>query len=234
MQPNFLREAAAPKSDQLNADDLIGGIEKAIKITRVHDSGGSDQRVSIFFEGDNSKPWKPCKSMIRVLLNCWGDNAEMYIGRVILLIRDNSVTWGGAEVGGIRIKALSHIKDRMRFKLTKTRNNKVPYTVDKLDIAEKPTASPELIQKCKDAARKGAAAYAVFWPTLSSDEKVSLRPYREEFKAIIEKGEHDAQMEEGLNPVHSEEGAQPTQDIAVDAAAQSDADYAAYAAEEAE
>lgn len=208
MQPNFLRQAAAPKSDQLNADDLIGGIEKIIKITRVHDSGSSEQRVCIFYEGDNGKPWKPCKSMIRVLLNCWGDDEKLYVGRCVLLIRDDTVTWAGSEVGGIRVKALSHIKGRMRFNLTKTRNNKAPCTVEKLEVEDKPVASEALIQKCKDAAKKGTAHYATFWPTLSSDEKVTLRPYREEFKSIADEADTA---------------------IAADGAAQSEADAKAYA-----
>ena len=47
------------KSDQLNADDLIGA-PRTITITRVTGNDG-DQPVSIFYEGDGGKPFKPCK-----------------------------------------------------------------------------------------------------------------------------------------------------------------------------
>lgn len=101
-----------PKSDQLNADDLIGGA-RSIRITRVEVSNRPDQPVSIFYEGDNGRPWKPCKTMRRVLIEAWGASSSEYVGRVISLYRDEKVTWAGDEVGGIRIAGLSHIDHDM-------------------------------------------------------------------------------------------------------------------------
>lgn len=48
---NDMHAAIIPKSDQLNADDLIGR-EMTIKITGVTVKGGQEQPVSIHFEGD--------------------------------------------------------------------------------------------------------------------------------------------------------------------------------------
>ena len=49
------------KSDQLNADDLIGS-PKTIKITTVKACAG-DQPIAVNYEGDNGKPYKPNKAM---------------------------------------------------------------------------------------------------------------------------------------------------------------------------
>jgi len=99
-----------PKSDQLNADDLIG---KTLTITVTDVKGSSDpqQPVSIHYEGDNGKPYKPCKSMRRVIIAAWESNGKNYIGKRMTLFRDNSVSFGGIQVGGIRISHLSDIKE---------------------------------------------------------------------------------------------------------------------------
>jgi hypothetical protein len=89
------------KSDQLNADDLIGA-SKTITVTRVTGNDG-DQPVSIFYEGDNGKPFKPCKTIRRVLMGVWGKYANEYVGKSMTLYRDDKVTFGGLATGGIRI-----------------------------------------------------------------------------------------------------------------------------------
>ena len=65
-----LGKTIAPKSDQLNADDLISG-PRTITITNVA-SGSKDQPINISFEGDNGKPYRPGKSMRRGLGLCLG------------------------------------------------------------------------------------------------------------------------------------------------------------------
>src|SRR4051812_11375313 len=95
-----------PKSDQINADDLLAG-PITITIRDVQIKGGQEQPVSIYFEGSD-KAFRPCKSMSRVLVQGWGADAKAYIGRSLTLYCDPSVKWGGVEVGGIRI---SHMTD---------------------------------------------------------------------------------------------------------------------------
>ena len=123
-----MRQTIIPKSDQLNADDLIGR-EMTIKITGVDIRGGQEQPVSIHFEGDNGKPYKACKSMCRVMVSAWGPDSKQYVGRSMTLYRDPKVKWGGMEVGGIRISHMSHISDDMTMALTVTRANRKPFTV---------------------------------------------------------------------------------------------------------
>ena len=72
---NDMASAIIPKSDQLNADDLLAG-PITIKITGVTVKGGQEQPVSIHYEGDDGKPYKSCKSMNRVLVSAWGPDSS--------------------------------------------------------------------------------------------------------------------------------------------------------------
>lgn len=110
------------KSDQLNADDLIG-TSKTIKVTRVTGNDG-DQPVSIFYEGDNGKPFKPCKTIRRVLMGVWGKYANEYIGKSMTLYRDDAVTFGGLATGGIRISHMSHIEKETVVVVMKSKGKK--------------------------------------------------------------------------------------------------------------
>lgn len=130
-----MKQAIIPKSDQLNADDLIGGT-MTIKITGVDVKGGQEQPVSIHFEGDSGKPYKACKSMCRVMVSAWGADSKNYVGRSMTLYRDASVKWGGMAVGGIRISHMSDIDGDMTMALTVTRANKKAYTVKPLVVGE--------------------------------------------------------------------------------------------------
>jgi hypothetical protein len=126
-----LRRTIAPKSDQLNADDLIGDT-KTIKVTKVSLCTEADQPIAINYEGDNGKPYKPCKSMRRVLVQVWGHDGNTFTGRRMTLYRDDKVTFGGAAVGGIRISHVSHIDHDVTMALTATRANRRPFTVKPL------------------------------------------------------------------------------------------------------
>lgn len=133
-----------PKSDQMNFDDFTGGVSKTVKITNVTGSDSSEQPVSIHYEGDNNKPYKPCKSMRRVLVHCWGRNAKDYIGRSLTLYGDPEIKFGGLAVGGIRISNMSHIDKPITMALTATRANKKPFTVKPLTEApQTPSATLE-------------------------------------------------------------------------------------------
>lgn len=122
----------APKSDQLNADDLISG-PITIRVTGVSASPSSpEQPININFDGDRGKPYKPCKSMRRVLVHMWGRDGSLYVGRSMTLYRDPDVQFGGIKVGGIRISHLSHIEEAMTMALTNTRASRKPYTVKPL------------------------------------------------------------------------------------------------------
>ena len=135
-----ISQTVAPKSDQLNADDLIGG-PRTIRVTRVSKMSEPDQPIAIYFEGDNGKPYKPGKSMRRVLLRVWGSDGVAYAGRRMTLYRDDAVQFGGVAVGGIRISHMSGIPSALTMALTVTKARRVPYTVKPL--AEERAPPPE-------------------------------------------------------------------------------------------
>lgn len=111
------------KSDQLNSDDLLAG-PRTITITKVTGQDG-DQPISIYYEGDNGKPFKPCKTIRRVLLGVWGRYANEYVGRSMTIYRDDKVTFDGLEVGGIRISHMTNIDTETIVVVNKSKGKKV-------------------------------------------------------------------------------------------------------------
>lgn len=139
---NDMSAVIIPKSDQTNTDDLLAG-PRTITIREVTIRPGTEQPVSIHYEGDGGKPWKPCKSMSRVLVAAWGPDANKYVGRSATLYGDPKVKWGGMQVGGIRISHLSHIEREMLMALTETKGKRVPFIVKPLAQTETKKAEPQ-------------------------------------------------------------------------------------------
>lgn len=146
---NDMSLVIVPKSDQLNSDTLIAG-PMTIRITSIEIRPGTEQPVSIHYEGEAGQPWKPCKSMSRVLVAAWGADAKEYVGRSLTLYRDPSVKWGGLEVGGIRISHMTHLEAPMTMALTATKGSRKPYTVRPLLAEVKKIADPDAAQKWVD------------------------------------------------------------------------------------
>lgn len=142
--PTDIAAAIVPKSDQLNADDLIAG-PIVVRLGRTHFTRGGEQPVSVEIEdvaGVPRKPWRPCKTMLRLLTEAWGtSDADQWMGRYVRLVRDPSVKYGGAEVGGIRVSGLSDIARDFTAQLTVTRGKRAPYRVEKLTL-NAPQRSP--------------------------------------------------------------------------------------------
>ncbi|MEC4833257.1 PD-(D/E)XK nuclease-like domain-containing protein [Mycobacteroides chelonae] len=66
-----ISETIVPKSDQLNAEDLLVG-PKTVTIKGVS-RGDADQPVKVaLVEFGDGRPFKPCKSMRRVMVAAWG------------------------------------------------------------------------------------------------------------------------------------------------------------------
>lgn len=183
---NDMLKTIEPKSDQLNADDLIGGQSKTIKITKVSILAG-DQPVALNYEGDNGKPYKPGKSMRRVLVNVWGGDGNKYIGRSLTLYRDEKVTFGGTAVGGIRISHMSDITEPVTMALTTTRAQRKPFTVKPLTTSAPthiPEPSEELQALMAEAATKGMAALEAAFKALAKPEQLAIKPRMAEYKAL--------------------------------------------------
>jgi hypothetical protein len=129
-----MRQFIAPKSDQINADDLIGG-PRTITVTRVNaNEGNGEQPINIYFDGDNGKPFRPCKSMRRLLATVWGVQASAYVGQSMTIYRDPKVQWGGLEVGGIRISHMTGLDAPKVVVLTESKTKRKPVTIQPLKV----------------------------------------------------------------------------------------------------
>jgi hypothetical protein len=129
------------KSDQLNADDLVGG-DIIVRITGVN-AGDGEQPVVVAISGGH-KPWKPCKTMRRVLAHGWGTDASAWVGKGLKLYRDADVKWAGSAIGGIRVRAMTDIPKAIILQLAETKGGKkLPHRVEVLTMpTERRETSP--------------------------------------------------------------------------------------------
>lgn len=124
-----LTSAIEPKSDQLNSDDLVLG-PRTIKITKVIIKESGEQRVWVYFDGDHGKPWKPAKTMTRLLGALWKtDRSSDFVGKSVRLYRDDAVTWGALAVGGIRVSHVSHITEKTIVMVRQKKGVSLPVTI---------------------------------------------------------------------------------------------------------
>ncbi len=167
-----LRDTIIPKSDQLNADQLLAG-PMTITITDVRRGGGDEQPIIVHYEGENGRPYKPCKSMRRVLMFAWGNDGSQWIGRSMTLFNRLDVKFGGQEVGGIRISHLSDIASEVRVSLTSTRGKKEPTIIKRLVMTD---GVAEARERLSEAARNGMASLQAAWASTSPAHKQAIGP----------------------------------------------------------
>ena len=136
-----------PNSDQLNADDLIAG-PRTVTIHNVS-KGSSEQPVNVELAEYPGRPWRPSKSMRRVLVAAWGTHSGGYVGQRVTLFRNPDITFGRDRVGGIQVSHMSGIDKPLTVPLTVKRGKKKPFTVQPLPDAP---AAPTLAQvsECTD------------------------------------------------------------------------------------
>ena len=137
-----LTNTIVPKSDQINADDLITG-PRTFTVTEVRVKSTPEQPVDIHLAESPGKPFRPSKTVLRVLVTAWGKEGDDYVGRRMTLYRDAEVKWAGQEVGGIRVSELSHITKQIKLALTETRGKKVTHIIKPLADAPAPAARPK-------------------------------------------------------------------------------------------
>lgn len=189
----------APKSDQLNADDLIAG-PRTITITAVKARHSTpDQPIAVHFEGDNGKPYLPCKSMRRVMVAVWGVDPAAYVGQAMTLFRDPSVLFGGIAVGGIRISHMSGIDGAKMMALTASKTKRAQYTVEPLAKAKPKPAEPKLTIVGKNGPTQVAAAK---WQSALVDAISNLAFDRA--KAIYEENKEHIKAAKATHPGEAE------------------------------
>lgn len=118
------------KTDQLNYEDFLGGVTRIVTIAGVK-VGTKEQQYDIEIEGDK-RVWRPAVTVLKLLVEAWGDDATAWVGRRAELYGDPDVRFGPERVGGIRISRLSHITKPVTASLTLTRGKRGSFTVDPL------------------------------------------------------------------------------------------------------
>lgn len=169
---NRVDMAIEPKSDQINYDDFLAG-EKTITVTGVKNTGNSNdpQPVNVSFEGDNGKPFKPCKSMRRVMVLVWGDPKD-YVGKSMTLYGDENVVFGGKKVGGIRISHMSHIEKEINVPLTVSKTRRILFKVKPLKTTTVDTSDQSDVEAlATSAANLGTDTLRKHYEGLARNEK---------------------------------------------------------------
>lgn len=152
-----ITDALAPKSDQLDAVDLLGSPPRVFTITDVSE-GNAEQPVNIRL-AEFPRVWRPSKGMLRVLAHCWGKETPVWVGRKVELYTDPDVMFGKERVGGVRISRVSHISNRTTVPMIVGRGKSGSWNVDLL---------PELTPA------ERIAAYKLEWKSANPERRKAI------------------------------------------------------------
>jgi hypothetical protein len=137
-------KAIEPKSDQMNAEDLLGGA-RTFTITRVVVRESPEQPISVWLaEFPQARPWKPAKTMSKLMALAWTSESDRWVSQRVTLYCDPDVRFGPAVMGGIRISHMSGIgRKPLTANLATTRGKRAPYMVQPIpDGAATPAKAP--------------------------------------------------------------------------------------------
>ncbi|MBE8598084.1 hypothetical protein [Xenorhabdus sp. BG5] len=138
-----LANTIIPKSDQLNFEDV-----QTTRITAVIKSvreGTKDQPVFIDLVGYDGRPYKPSKSMRRVLIGGWGTDGHSWVGKSLTLYGDPDVKFGGVKVGGIKVYAMSDVESDFSLMLSVSKGKRAEHRVKKLEVNHAKPKDPQEI-----------------------------------------------------------------------------------------
>ena len=138
-----ISESLAANSAQQNADEYVSG-PKTVTVSEVK-KGTAEQPVDVHLVEFPGKPFKPAKSVRRVLAKAWGTDASQWAGRRLTIYCDPEVRYAGKAVGGLRVSHVSHIDKPVTVALTVTRGKREPFTVHPLPDATPYTPSQDFL-----------------------------------------------------------------------------------------
>ena len=188
-----MKITAEPRSDQWNADDFVGG-PRVFTIAGVKE-GTAEQKYDIELVEGEGRSWRPPLTVLRILIEAWGDEASAWVGRRVKLYRDESVRFGPDAVGGIRIVALTDLPGGkpLTARVTMSRGRKAPVT----------------IQPLTDAQTKAARKAAEPTPDVTSitDRDVLTRMWKAAPRDSAERAAIEARVAElNTNPAPTDDG----------------------------
>jgi hypothetical protein len=186
-----LRPTIIPKSDQLNAEQLLGG-PITVKITSVRVSDSAEQPIIIGYEGDGGRPYKPCKTCRKIIMFGWGHDGTVWSGRSMTLYHDANVSFGGMRVGGIRISHMSDIPQRMEVNLTATKGKKALHTVQPLKTAPAGDSLSNAIDAAPSIEQCKSAFETAYKSTRDTAARASFKSRYDKRMAVLKMPDPDA------------------------------------------
>lgn len=181
-----MRAAIAPRSDVMNAEDLLTG-DRTFTVARAEVDMSKERPVSIWFEEfPAGRPFKPSVTVSRIFAKLWGEEESEYVGRKVTLYRDETVKWAGQAVGGIRVRAMSHIgKKAVSITLAESQNKRAPWTI--LPLADDVQTSPAMSET-----EVAINALRHEWKSATPERQAEIKA---EVDALTGKGAPDAEPE---------------------------------------
>jgi hypothetical protein len=186
----------APKSDQINGEDLRPG-PQTFTIESVKIDPNKEQPTDISLVGEK-RVWRPCKSMVRVLTRVWGYDGKLYSGRLVTLYFDPTVRFGKDVIGGIRISHMSHITSSMVIPLQASRGKFAAHTVQPLVLSKaqpepkpiEPAEAAEMIKSAESVGELRAAFGEVYksFETYDDATRAALTDLKDAVKLELEEG----------------------------------------------
>lgn len=175
-----LSKALAPKTDQIDATDLIGKPPQIFTITSVGENGSEladQQPVNIRLEETNLF-YRPSKGMLRVLADNWGTEVAKWVGRRVELYGDPNVYFGKEKRGGTRISRLSHITAKHTTLINPRGGRGAYFTVKPLPDApapQSPSPAASLLAEVRVAAESAAVTLdqvAAEWAAMHAGQHI--------------------------------------------------------------
>lgn len=140
-----ITKALAPKTDQIDATDLIGAPPQIFTIAAVSENNSelSEQQPVNIRLVETPLWWRPSKGMLRVLADNWGRVTADWVGKRVELYGDPEVYFGKEKRGGTRISRLSHIASSKTTLVNPRGGRGAYFTVKPLpDVAPSAPAEP--------------------------------------------------------------------------------------------
>ena len=144
-----ISDSLAANSNQQNYDEFLAG-PKTVTVSEVK-KGTTEQPVEVHLVEFPGKPFKPAKTVRRLLAKVWGTDASRWAGRRLTIYGDPEVRYGGKAVGGLRVSHVSHIDKPVEVLLTESRGKKRSHTVQPLPDATPYTPSQDWLALMADA-----------------------------------------------------------------------------------
>ena len=146
-----ITEALAPKSDQLDAVELVSPrtftIGTGSNVGRRDDDGQPVVNIRLV---EFPRVWRPSKGMLDAIVAVWGTDAKEWVGRQVTLYNDRDVTFGKDKVGGIRISHMSGIDKPTTVQIRGRGRGarKLPWRIE--PIATQPEPTEVEVAACTD------------------------------------------------------------------------------------